>query len=954
MNIFKIRVKSLILFYLLLSFFSVVKADDLSFKHLIIDNEPNSGSECCTDVCAVGDINGDGYPDVVIGGEGAEEHGLVWYEYPTWKKHPVGNGEFTTDGQTGDVDNDGDLDIIISNYHSPNPEIYWYENPDELNGSLWKAHIIGKGYGHDVEVGDIDNDGDLDVVTCDKTKLVLWRQVQPDSWKSQVIYTKSGEGTALADLDGDSDPDIVYGGLWIENPNPDDSGSWTVHTIEAQWSATARVKIADMNEDNRLDVILTVSEGDGQVIWFEAPVDRKDGTWAKHIIENEILEGAHSLQIADFNNDGDPDVLTAEMHTSSQKRVIVYLNAAGSWTKNIIATTGSHNMRTADIGLDGDIDIIGKNYGGMTRVIEMWENLTADTTTSNSLDRWDYITIDSERPDDQFGKMGLVFCDVNSDGYTDIIAGSYLYINPGYYLDNQCQRILLQRDLDVYFAVDVDDDEYCDLVGIIDYTNLTWIEAQNSSGTSWKSYQIDILPQARTQGYELAQIVKNGKPELVFTHGKSLYYLRIPDRSHASENWPLIQISSVNEEEGVAASDFDGDGDLDLASVDSDGHHVIWYENPDNGTGNWKKYIVGTSTQWLDRMAIADLNDDGLPDIISTEETQDWDYNANIYWFEAPSDPKTGQWQQHVIATLRSVNSLDIADMDNDGDIDVVAAEHTDQGKEPAEDNLTVIYENLNNGAAWKAHNVEIAPHSSHLGARICDLDNDGDLDIVSIAWSQYKYLHLWQNLSVIQTELLPIELVEFFVKRVEDYVLLKWKVSTDIKKYGYEIYRRRATENKYTKIGFRRSERTTAKFVEFEFIDEQPIYNNTYYRLKQINFDGSYEFSNPIMITQSEPNSFKLSKCYPNPFSPASDIYPEVTNIELTTPHSDVINLKIFNILGQIVRTVTENEIKEPATYQYTWDGKDSTGNTLPSGLYLIVASTKSTYAISKVILMQ
>ncbi|MDZ7289968.1 MAG: FG-GAP-like repeat-containing protein [candidate division KSB1 bacterium] len=361
-----------------------MSAQEIPFKHVIIDPHPDAGVDCCTDVCAVGDLNGDGYLDVVIGAENADSSGLVWYEYPAWTKHPVGSGEFTTDGQTGDVDGDGDPDIIVSDYGHG---IFWYENPRNSTAQEWMAHLIGPGYGHDVEIGDVDGDGDLDVVTCDKKQLLLWQQINPTTWKRHTIFTNDGEGTALADLNRDGDLDVVYGGLWLEAPDSMYGAPWPQHIIDDYWPRATRVKVADMNGDGCLDVILSVSEGYGNLAWFEAPVDPKSGIWCKHLIESSELQGAHSLQVADLDNDRDLDVVTAEMHTSAQKRVIVYINEGlDHWARQIVAKSGSHNLRVGDIGSDGDIDLIGKNFGGPGRIIEMWENgLSAETHVVHEL-----------------------------------------------------------------------------------------------------------------------------------------------------------------------------------------------------------------------------------------------------------------------------------------------------------------------------------------------------------------------------------------------------------------------------------------------------------------------------------------------------------------------------------------------------------------------------------------
>jgi hypothetical protein len=714
------------------------------FRHWIIDPNPNTGKDCCTDILMLGDIDGDGNLDMVVGAEKAESTGLVWYQYPTWEKHKVASGEFTTDGQAADIDGDGDPDIVIGIFPGGKGEILWFENKSGTEKSAWTRHHVGKGYAHDLVVGDVNGDGKLDIVTCDKKKVTLWEQASPDSWREHIVLERPGEGTSLADIDGDSDQDIVYGGSWLENPGSFETAPWKSHPVSPKWSPDTRVTVADMNKDNRPDVVLSVSEGKGPLSWFEAPNDPKTGIWMEHPIEKGVLEGAHSLQVADFDNDGDPDVITAEMHTSSKKRVILYLNEGESFRPLILARNGSHNMRAGDIDHDGDIDIAGKNYAGPGRVIELWENRTSDPG------KWKYISIDTDRPRSEKGKMGLCFTDADRDGFVDVVAGSFLYHSPGGNLQGEWKRVHLPGDIDAYFEVDVDGDKFCDLIGISG-DSVTWIEATDGQAMSWRTQPVGKVAKGGTQGYAKANLIPGNKPQLIFTRGKNLYVLEIPVTPD-QETWPLHRISIENEEEGLAAGDLDGDGDLDMAAIHGDGHQVVWFENPGSVNRPWKMHAVGgqidSSQTWLDRVAIADLNGDGKPDIIATEERQDWNGRAHLYWFESPADIMTGAWPRHMVTQLRSVNSMDVADVDRDGDIDIVIAEHTDQKSDGAEDNLTVIYLNRHGGRAWSPGVVERGPHSSHLGARLVDLDNDGVLEIVSIGWSQYRQVHLWKKMT--------------------------------------------------------------------------------------------------------------------------------------------------------------------------------------------------------------
>ena len=141
---------------------------------------------------------------------------------------------------------------------------------------------------------------------------------------------------------------------------------------------------------------------------------------------------------------------------------------------------------------------------------------------------------------------------------------------------------------------------------------------------------------------------------------------------------------------------------------------------------------------WPDRCEAADLNGDGRVDIIVTEENGGDAADALACWWEQPAAGATkADWPRHTIATQFTMNSLDVADIDEDGDIDLVLAEHRGAKR-------IAVWENDGLGS-FRERRVGQG-RESHLGGRLADLDGDGDLDLVSIAYDDFTGLHLWRN----------------------------------------------------------------------------------------------------------------------------------------------------------------------------------------------------------------
>jgi len=725
---------------------SPIDRGPVALTHIVIDPAPDAGIRCCSDSLAVGDLDGDGRADVVLGSQGAVAAGLVWFRAPDWRRNAVARGEFTTDARVVDLDGDGRLDILASGEVADiagGPGVFWFRNPGPA-GREWAVERIGFGGAHDLAAADLDGDGRLDVVSCDKRSLRVSTVTPSGEWSTRAIVERAGEGLDIADIDGDGRLDVVSGATWWKTPDDLRLGVFQEHTV-GTWPVETRVRAVDVNGDSHVDIVVTVSEGPGTVAWFENP--GRNGDWRRHDITSETLEGAHSLQVVDIDGDGDLDIVTAEMHKSAKRRVLLYLQTPTSWQRQLVSTTGSHNLSVADLDGDGDLDIVGKNYAGQPRPVEAWINGTIPSRQRRSMDQWTYVPADTTRPEDQRQKTGLVFADLDHDARPEIIAGAYVYFGSPRPLASTWRRERLPGNPDAYHAADFDHDGEVEILGA-DTDRLMLIE-RDANTASWKARTVADLPGGRTQGYALLPSPR--AVCAVLTRGDRLLLVEPPPHGDKSAHWTVKTLSGEVAEEGLAVGDIDRDGDFDVAATatatEGTGHLVVWLENPGTPSGEWRRRTTAEGPMYFDRVALADVDRDGRLDIVVTEESRSGRADSHVRWLEAPEDVRHGHWVPHTIARLRSLNSLDVGDVDDDGDVDVVVAEHTDLRRGiVAPDTLTAVYENLENGASWRQHIVDRGPRSSHLGARLVDLDGDGDSDIVSIAWHQFETVHVWRN----------------------------------------------------------------------------------------------------------------------------------------------------------------------------------------------------------------
>ncbi len=344
----------------------------MQFRHIVIDPEP-PGTE--NDVCLIADVNGDGLNDVIVGGKLGEGN-VVWYEYPSWRRHTIGSARFEAGGVVLDVTGNGRPDLVAGGDYG-RKELYWFENPGPpfenwprrvIEDELWKYH--------DQAVGDVDGDGqDEIVVLSQQSKLVVYYDVPADPrvspWpracRQTVCEGLEVEGVAVVDLDGDGQAEIVAGPYWFKR----EGASWRRRPIAPDFRLTC-VAVGDVDGDGRPEVVLSEGESDpGRLAWFSGFPD-----WEMRLLRDDLFH-PHTLQVADMDGDGLPDIVVGEMGLGGNPapKLLVYRNRGDGAFEEVLVDDrhATHHAKVGVIGEGGLPSIVGKPFSPENRV-DLWLN----------------------------------------------------------------------------------------------------------------------------------------------------------------------------------------------------------------------------------------------------------------------------------------------------------------------------------------------------------------------------------------------------------------------------------------------------------------------------------------------------------------------------------------------------------------------------------------------------
>jgi hypothetical protein len=187
---------------------------------------------------------------------------------------------------------------------------------------------------------------------------------------------------------------------------------------------------------------------------------------------------------------------------------------------------------------------------------------------------------------------------------------------------------------------------------------------------------------------------------------------------------------------------------------------------------------------------------------------------------------------------------------------------------------------------------------------------------------------------------IVPVELTSFSANVNNNLVTLSWSTATEINNSGFEIERKSAN-TEWTNIGFVVGSGTTTEIRNYSYQDNSVTSGSYSYRLKQVDYDGTFEYSNEVYVDVTPSMDYALQQNYPNPFNPS-------TKIRFTIPQASVVNLTVFNVIGEEVKALVNNYY-EAGSHEVILNASN-----LTSGIYFVRMESGSFVSTRKITLLK
>ncbi|PHI18724.1 hypothetical protein CEQ90_16330 [Lewinellaceae bacterium SD302] len=629
------------------------------------------------------DLNGDGHQDLIT--VNGEVGWLKWvvgaHAYPEYRK--ITPDENYTHALTGDVDSDGDIDIValgddrvVLLKNNDGEAGFWLESmidDEEVNDPDWGA------------LGDIDGDGDLDLLVASRYGYYLGWYENTDGTGEFQFYAELPDAQnarsfgALVDFDQDGDLDVLSAGCYLDctlewYENLDGEGEFGIRKeiyFDDYGIENMVIDVGDVDGDGYED-IMTTSTYYKVIRWHRNLIGSGEMGFAA-AVDISDFDWARSIELTDLDNDNDLDIAVAG---DDDTHLI-------GWYENWSGDGLFSNLNIIDDETDVDY----------SRLIcfDIDENGTQDILTAGTLNSHTIGWYANEENTGSFGRVNelvhpyiadeIMLNDVDGDGNTDIVAGGSWYTNSGYdYLAFSNIRM-------------VDEEGHLSLVE--DFTN---------DGIT------DLITLERLP---------------LSTHKKIVLYERSGEQFIFSSDIVEVDNASIK---NLVSLDYDNDGDLDF--VYQTAYDVVWLcENLGSDNGFAAPVEIADTEVSVNNFELGDLDGDGYVDILIGT-----DWNQRMGWYR--NEAGSGTFSDlAIISSGQPYEQLDWDDQDGDGDLDLVYV---------YEENI-LRRNNEGNGVFSSEEVVYHDPAGGHSFRRIyCnDHNDDGLRDFLFFDQSSYGWRFL-------------------------------------------------------------------------------------------------------------------------------------------------------------------------------------------------------------------
>jgi carboxypeptidase T len=294
------------------------------------------------------------------------------------------------------------------------------------------------------------------------------------------------------------------------------------------------------------------------------------------------------------------------------------------------------------------------------------------------------------------------------------------------------------------------------------------------------------------------------------------------------------------------------------------------------------------------------------------------------------SHPKLSFWTKFDIESSWDYGQVEVST--NNGSTWIpLNGLYTTPGTGSFQPNGEPLYDGLQ--STWVNEIMDISSYNSSQVKLKYELISDGSIE--RDGW----YV---DDIGVIVYSIVPVELSSFTASLINKNVVVDWVTSTETNNMGFKIERRSSTANSgWQELGFVNGNGTTTEKSTYSFIDKNPVEGKSYYRLKQIDFDGSFKVYNSVEINYETVKEYSLAQNYPNPFNPATEI-----SFSITKPGNVI--LTVYNILGSEVAKLV-NGFMDAGKHSVKFDANEFT-----SGVYLYTIKADNFTSTKKMILLK